>query len=305
MYFVLFCNNLCLYTLNTRSIKLSKGSILQAAVQCFKDLKKDKENLETLEAKQKTMDSKYQKMQLRTFRLELTTKLYELSEELDFIFVKNKSKPRMRHCEINDLVDELMKLGTPFKLKTDKCSTDSPFNEDAIQHVSHKEKTTKLQATKSILRDLIMKILSKKKQSRLVRKQEKAGQQEKIGRLKVQSRKHENEAAPQTRLEKHSMPDTISDELLTTDTFHLHSLSTNINYGECDILLDLFGSQSPHETAGQMETDPALPTHSSKQLFSTVTSPLPTTNMLEVLLKRSDKTPLQANSMESSLDSTL
>lgn len=67
MYFVLFCNYLFSYTLNTRSIKLSKGSILQAAVQCFKDLKKDKEKLETLEAKQKTMDSKYQKMQLRTF----------------------------------------------------------------------------------------------------------------------------------------------------------------------------------------------------------------------------------------------
>ncbi|XP_048749433.2 transcription factor EC-like [Ostrea edulis] len=182
------------------SMKLSKGSILKAAVQCFKDLKRDQENLKTLEAKQKAMNSKYQKMQLRTTR------------------------PLLKNCWLG---------------------------------------------------------------------------------VKVPSRKHENEAAPQTSLKQPSMPDSISDELLLTDDSHLHSPSTDINVEECDILLDLFKSQSPHMTVGQMETDPALPSHSSKQLLSTVTSPPPTTNMLEVLLKRSDKTPLQANFTESFLDSTL
>jgi hypothetical protein len=95
--------------------------------------------------------------------------VYELSEELGFIFVKNKTKPRKRHCEINDFVEEVMKFGTPFKLKPDNCSTDLPFYEETGQHASLAGKRTQLPARNSDCLDHLTNTNFRKNQSMLVK----------------------------------------------------------------------------------------------------------------------------------------
>jgi hypothetical protein len=50
----------------TRSMKRNKGSILEVAVQYIKDLKMDKEKLTESDTRLKILDSKYQRLQIKT-----------------------------------------------------------------------------------------------------------------------------------------------------------------------------------------------------------------------------------------------
>ncbi|XP_062576100.1 uncharacterized protein LOC134237985 [Saccostrea cucullata] len=92
------------------AFKQSKGSILKESVAYMKELMTKRQNLQKLKEDQKTMHSKYQKLLIRIFQLELKLKLYHsLSEEFDYSRAKRRKKPKKRLTEINAFVEDLVK----------------------------------------------------------------------------------------------------------------------------------------------------------------------------------------------------
>uniref|UniRef100_K1Q051 Transcription factor E3 n=1 Tax=Magallana gigas TaxID=29159 RepID=K1Q051_MAGGI len=127
------------------AMKLNKGSILKASVEYVRELKKDKEKLVLFESKQKTMEAKYQKMLIRIFQLELKMKLYGLTEDMDRVQTKRKKRPRRRLCEIDAMVEDLMKQTLPSKQVSNENSTISSTGRQPVSDVEQTKNVAILQ----------------------------------------------------------------------------------------------------------------------------------------------------------------
>nr|XP_034300478.1 uncharacterized protein LOC105326867 [Crassostrea gigas] len=92
-------------------LKKNKGSILKAAVEFIKELKRENFKVHKQEENLRVMNSKHQKQLFRIFQLELKIKLYGLTEDMDDVKTRKK-KPKRRLSEINAMVEGFCKQST-------------------------------------------------------------------------------------------------------------------------------------------------------------------------------------------------
>ncbi|XP_062577543.1 uncharacterized protein LOC134239382 [Saccostrea cucullata] len=131
-----------------RDLRQNKGSILKASVEYMKELINDKDTMQKLEENQQAMNSKFQKLLVRIFQLELKMKLYGLSEDFGNFRVKKKKKPRKRLSDINAMVDDFIMQSTPKSFSKKKKKTgfsrirnkgDAPQNDNEYKVADAKE----------------------------------------------------------------------------------------------------------------------------------------------------------------------
>lgn len=322
------------------AMKLNKGSILKASVEYVKELKKDKEKLILFETKQKTMEAKYQKMLIRIFQLELKMKLYGLTEDMDRVQTKRKKRPRRRLCEIDAIVEDLMKQTMPSKQSSDENSTVSSASRQPASDV-HQTSTTASKSAKSGLRNFINKKLSsessegavygcnsKKTNSTLKLENESVGQHpcngfEENVENPIGYEINNDSVPPQSseEMEHKSLQLVIPEQSCSSKQSQVNCSPLNsttnaeLSLDQCNILLDLFGSESvtilqTNDHSGQFSSALPSPSCADEKMTSPVLSPVTlTTNMLESLLRRSDggsssSSTSGTHSLESSTDST-
>nr|XP_022338041.1 uncharacterized protein LOC111133713 [Crassostrea virginica] len=323
------------------AMKLNKGSILKASVEYVKELKKDKEKLVSFEIKQKTMEAKYQKMLIRIFQLELKMKLYGLTEDMDRVQTKRKKRPRRRLCEIDAMVEDLMKQTLPATPKpNEKASTVSASRQSNTDTCIELPCPNASKAAKSGLRNFINKKLSfvntDSTQFRSSPKicsgsNESAGGQSTCKTFEDQVRgntDNSNVASPSPQQTESAeemdhkdlhlmIPDqseTPKNDQLNYSLLH-NTSNAELSLDQCNLLLDLFGSE--HVTLLQTEGESgqqsgSVLSHGEEKYPSPVLSPVTlTTNMLEALLRKPDgegtsssSSSSETHSLESSTDST-
>jgi hypothetical protein len=201
-----------------------------------------------------------------------------------------KKRQRTKFCEINDILEDIVKHSIPSKLKKKRCITSPPLNEDAIGQVSSTNTNATPPTANPILRSLILKGLSTENQGMLEEHQEKSYD------LQFISEDHRNRDTSENQIQQYDRPETISGEVMTSKA-HLqhHNTSENtMNLEQCNFMMDLFGNYPmPTVSTFEMDTEPSV------HLSDTMTSPLTaTTNMLEALMKRPDEASVLSNFIE-------
>ncbi|XP_048777067.2 uncharacterized protein LOC125681160 [Ostrea edulis] len=86
--------------------KQNKGSILMESVKHMKELKTDRQRIDNLEEILKLVNSNHQKLHIRISQVELKFKLYTWSEEFNAFIEKKKKNPKKRLSEINTMVED-------------------------------------------------------------------------------------------------------------------------------------------------------------------------------------------------------
>lgn len=321
------------------AMKLNKGSILKASVEYVRELKKDKEKLVLFESKQKTMEAKYQKMLIRIFQLELKMKLYGLTEDMDRVQTKRKKRPRRRLCEIDAMVEDLMKQTLPSKQVSNENSTISSTGRQPVSDVEQTS-TVPTKSAKSGLRNFINKKLSSENSegvkfrcnskitnSSLKPENESAGQNS-CSSLKENAEYRvcyeNNDSTPaqsSEEMEQKSLHLVIPEQSCSSKHGQVNCSTLNsatnaeLSLDQCNLLLDLFGSENvailqTDEHSDQFSAADSSPSPADEKITSPVLSPVTlTTNMLEALLRKNDRGSLSSSSsgtqsLESSTDST-
>ncbi|XP_061162358.1 uncharacterized protein LOC133171592 [Saccostrea echinata] len=283
-----------------QSMKLNKGSILRASVEYVKELKKDKEKLTRCEAKQKVMETKYQKLLIRKFQVELKMKLHGFTEELDCIHGTKNKKPRKRFEEVDEIVESLIKQSLRLKSKTIWCATNSPFKRQAKPKLycnNRNTKNPKADLEKFITKKLYKETLSDY-QSNFIK--DKSNQNRHILSSEQGNADNTNDLVlPQ------NAGNVSATSMMEAGSLPLIPSSYELSIKQSNILLDLLGRQK----IGIVQHEPSRFStsrhHLSRNGKATCTSPIKgSTSMLETLLKKSEKTPSVANSIEMSTGET-
>ncbi|XP_061197870.1 uncharacterized protein LOC133205982 [Saccostrea echinata] len=310
------------------AMKLNKGSILKASVEYVKELKKDKQKLISFEANQKAMEAKYQKMLIRIFQLELKMKLYGLTEDIDRSQTKRKKRPRRRLCEIDAMVEDLMKNSLPEATKSDGKSMNQTVDKQSTADIQHSSKIT-AKSAKTGLRNFISKKLacdSTKNRNQI--KTSNSSPKLEIGAPRQYSNSRSEENGNINHVEKNiNQPSTLSPETpinivqipeQTEASNHEHTSyslfhspsSAELSLDQCNLLLDLFGADNMTILQPESEAE-VTPVSSPSQIEDKCTSPVLspvtlTTNLLEALLRKSDgsSSSSETNSLETSTEST-
>ncbi|XP_062609494.1 uncharacterized protein LOC134271283 [Saccostrea cucullata] len=307
------------------AMKLNKGSILKASVEYVKELKKDKQKLISFEVNQKAMEAKYQKMMIRIFQLELKLKLYGLTEDIDRSQTKRNKRPRRRLCEIDAMVEDLMKSSLPQARKSDEKSTNETFErQQSNADTQHSGKITNKSA-KTGLRNFISKKLAyDNTKNRNKTSNASLTQEIKASRQHPHSRSEENgnvlqtensinqlstlsPETPQNSVAMSEQTEGSNNEHSSYSLFHSPS-SAELSLDQCNLLLDLFGADNMTILQPEPETE-VTPVSSPSQVEDKCPSPVQspvtlTTNLLEALLWKSDgsSSSSEAHSLETSTE---
>ncbi|XP_062583523.1 uncharacterized protein LOC134245247 [Saccostrea cucullata] len=310
------------------SMKLHKGSILKASVEYIRELKKDTSRLISFESKRKTMETKYQKMMIKLFQLELEIKLFELNEETH-IQQNTKKRPKRNHPEFDAMVEGMMKNTLQQSKSPEKLSRLS-FDKLAASNSESEGKKT-VPPPKKISRNPIKTRFSKNSNKsnsstlpsgRATKLQMKSPKRSSSLTCEEYIVIDEKNYPENQQLEYHGeqlemvymipkQTDTLSNEQEDFSKHHLSSTS-ELDSEQCNLLLDLFGSG--HVSLFQSETQPCSTVSSvssivqSEEDFSSpILSPVTqTTNMFEGLLRPCDRTSSssESHSLESSIESS-
>ncbi|XP_061196427.1 uncharacterized protein LOC133204700 [Saccostrea echinata] len=313
------------------AMKLHKGSILKASVDYIRELKKDTSKLILFESKHRAMETKYNKMMLKLFQLELGMKLFELNEEKDFQ-ENSKKRSKRNNPEFDAMVEDIMKnaLQQPHKTQ-EKLTRLSIDRFTVLESQSDGKKTAP--PSKNISKNFVRKKLSvnsnKSKastepSSRVLTLGMKSPRTHSNLRYEENLVNREN-CNPQNQafeftedLEQNEMhfmipiqTETLSNE---QEGFSKHYLSSTseLNSDQYNLLLDLYGSDNMSlfqtETQSYPPVSSIFSTDQSEEDYSSpVLSPLTqTTNMLEGLLRTSDRASLssESHSLENSIESS-
>ncbi|XP_055998284.1 uncharacterized protein LOC125664192 isoform X2 [Ostrea edulis] len=309
------------------AMKLNKGSILKASVEYVKELKRDQKKLASFEANQKAIEAKYQKMLRRIFQLELKMKLYGLTQEKS-IQTKRKKRPRRRICEIDAMVDDLMK--NSLSQKADKRFGNRQINR---QSTFDSKSNCSPNVAKTGLRNFINKRISG-----ITKSKDHMKTSQSTTKLETESTEHysssrceeyagkrgqEGNSEISAFMQTSHFPDQVEcKELHLTipeqtyipqieDMVGSTQLPPNaeLSLDQCNILLDLLGTDQLTilQTEAESDSSPtSVPSPSpSEDRSSSTLSPLSvTTNMLEELLRKSDGSPssFESHSSENSTE---
>lgn len=252
-------------------------------------------------------------------------KLYGLTEDMDRVQTKRKKRPRRRLCEIDAMVEDLMKQTLPSKQASNEKSTSRQPVSDIQQSSAVPTKSAK-----SGLRNFINKKLSSENSEGV--------QYRCNSKITNSSLKLENESAEQNscssfnknaeyrvRYENNDSTPAQSSEEMEQSCSSKHgqencatlnsSINAELSLDQCNLLLDLFGSENvailqTDEHSDQFSAADSSPSPADEKITSPVLSPVTlTTNMLEALLRKnetgsSSSSSSGTQSLESSTDST-
>ncbi|XP_061162952.1 uncharacterized protein LOC133172144 [Saccostrea echinata] len=279
-------------------LKQNKGSILKASVEYMKELMRDKSSLQKLKEHQRSMNSKYQKLLIRIFQLELKLKLYGLSEELDHSRVKKKKKPKKRISEINAMVEDLVKQDMPEILEPTPNISTPPCKRTKDGALLPNNKQKFMPPSKLNLRQHLEKKMSEggPSSSQSDDSSLEVGLTDQVKHLKKQKKEpislplHSNNVITEGYNEQCDSilyPYTYTNNDKAGSDINDEEGMLELSTEECSILLDLFENN-------QNEDEPVLNTNflpkseeasANQGCLSPVTS---TCNMLESLLRKQD-----------------
>lgn len=266
-------------------------------------------------------------------------KLYGLTEDMDRVQTKRKKRPRRRLCEIDAMVEDLMKQTLPSKQASNENSTMSSTSRQPVSDIQQSS-AVPTKSAKSGLRNFINKKLSSENSEGV--------QYRCNSKITNSSLKLENESAEQNscssfnknaeyrvRYENNDSTPAQSSEEMEHKSLHLaipeqscsskhgqensatlnSSINAELSLDQCNLLLDLFGSENvailqTDEHSDQFSPADSSPSPADEKITSPVLSPVTlTTNMLEALLRKnetgsSSSSSSGTQSLESSTDST-
>ena len=268
-------------------------------------------------------------------------KLYGLTEDMDRVQTKRKKRPRRRLCEIDAMVEDLMKQTLPATSKpNEKATTVSASRQSNTDTCIELPCPNASKAAKSGLRNFINKKLSfvntdsaqfRSSPKTCSGSNESAGGQSTCKTFEDQVRgnnDNHNVASPSAQQTESAeemdhkdlhlmIPDqseTPKNDQLNYSLLH-NTSNAELSLDQCNLLLDLFGSE--HVTLLQTEGESgqqsgSVLSHREEKYPSPVLSPVTlTTNMLEALLRKPDgegtsssSSSSETHSLESSTDST-
>ncbi|XP_061196426.1 transcription factor EB-like [Saccostrea echinata] len=313
------------------AMKVHKGSILKASVDYIRELKKDTSRLILFESKRKAMETKYHKMMLKLFKLELGMKLLELNEEKDFQET-TKKRAKRNHPEFDAMVEGMMKntLQQPYRtpekltrLSLDQLTelgskSDNKKTAPPLENISKNSIRKKLSINNNKSK------ISTEPSSRVLALEMKSSRRHSSLKCEDYLVNRENSNAKNQPpeftgdMEQNEMHFTIpfQTEILSSEQegfskYHFSSTS-ELNSNQCSLLLDLFDSDNV--SLFQYETQSCSPVssvsstvQSGEDYSSPVLSPLTqTTNMLEGLLRTCDRasSSSESHSLENSIESS-
>lgn len=258
---------------------------------------------------------------------------------MDRVQTKRKKRPRRRLCEIDAMVEDLMKQTLPSKQASNENSTMSSTSRQPVSDIQQSS-AVPTKSAKSGLRNFINKKLSSENSEGV--------QYRCNSKITNSSLKLENESAGQNscssfnknaeyrvRYENNDSTPAQSSEEMEHKSLHLaipeqscsskhgqensatlnSTINAELSLDQCNLLLDLFGSENvailqTDEHSDQFSPADSSPSPADEKITSPVLSPVTlTTNMLEALLRKnetgsSSSSSSGTQSLESSTDST-
>ncbi|XP_062607977.1 uncharacterized protein LOC134269783, partial [Saccostrea cucullata] len=280
------------------TFKQSKGSILKESVAYMKELMTKRHNLQKLKEDQKTMHSKYQKLLIRIFQVELKLKLYHgLSEEFDYSRAKRRKKPKKRLTEINAFVEDLVKQGMP-KVLEQTPNNSTPFCKRAKDGAWLPNSKQKFMPPSKLILQQHFKNKTAEEGHSYARSDNSKSNDEFTDHVDQPEKQKKEQTAP---LSHSAVQITeISKERNDTTSFPYDKADSGfkdeegvleLSTEQCDILLDLFENNQ----------------NNNELILNTNFSPNPVTstcNMLERLLRRQNSTSVCSSASSGLEDST-
>lgn len=258
---------------------------------------------------------------------------------MDRVQTRRKKRPRRRLCEIDSMVENLMKQAVSSQQASNKNSTISSTGRQPVSNVKQTS-TIPTKSAKSGLRNFINKKLwsensegvkyrcnSKITNSSLKPEKESSGQNSCSSfneNAEYQVCFENNDSTPaqfSEEMEQKNLHLVIPEQSCSLKHGQVNCITLNsatnaeLGLDQCNLLFDLFGSENvpilpTNEHSDQFSAAVSSPSPADEKITFPVLSPVTlTTNMLEALLRKNDRGSLSSSSsgtqsFESSTDST-